>query len=37
MGEIRAGSEAEGGREMSRTDKFTVHGAFYRAEARPDG
>jgi hypothetical protein len=21
---------------MSRTDKFTAHGAFYRAEARPD-
>jgi hypothetical protein len=21
---------------MSRTDKFTAHGAFYRSEARPD-
>ena len=24
------------GGEMSRTDKFTAHGAFYRAEARAD-
>jgi hypothetical protein len=33
----RAGREAQKGREMSRTDKFTAHGAFYRAEARADG